>query len=79
MITKLLVSATIALGAAVGVAAPALADPSTEPNPFDSASCADPAGCQRTFLGTQTVSEDEMTAQMQAALAALKALPQHNR
>jgi hypothetical protein len=42
MITKILVSAAIALGSGVGIAAPASADPNpsgTDPNPFGALSC----------------------------------------
>ena len=47
VITKILVSAAIALGAFVGAAAPASADPNpigTKPNPFGGLSCS----CQET-------------------------------
>jgi hypothetical protein len=48
VITKILVSAAIALGAFVGAAAPASADPNatggTDPNPFGGLSC----NCQQT-------------------------------
>ena len=47
VITKILVSAAIALGSWVGVAAPASADPDaigTDPNPFGALSC----DCQET-------------------------------
>lgn len=51
MITKLLVSAAIVLGAAVGVAAPALADPAPNPNPginpFAGVNCASGTNCQQ--------------------------------
>ena len=45
MITKLLVSGAIVLGAAVGLAAPAVAEPNAgaaNPNPFSNVSC----GCE---------------------------------
>jgi hypothetical protein len=47
MITKILISAAIALGSLVGGAAPASADPNplgTDPNPFSALSCS----CQET-------------------------------
>ncbi len=73
MLTKLLISAAIALGAAVGVAAPALADPDNQYGV--GADCAHGTVCQRPFVGTQTIPPDQVTAEQKAALSALNALP----
>ena len=58
VITKLLVSAAIALGCGVAVAAPASADPNafgTEPNPFSGLSCS----CRETApVGSPLLREE---------------------
>ncbi len=73
MLTKLLVSTAIALGAAVGVAVPALADPDNQYGV--GADCVNGTVCQRPFVGTQTIPQDQVDAQLRAALSALNALP----
>lgn len=70
MITKLLVSAAIILGAAVGAAPLALADPV---NQYGAGNCS--CGPVPDSAGGQTVSPQELTAMLQAAQSALKALP----
>jgi hypothetical protein len=70
MITKLLVSAAIVIGAAVGAAPLALADPV---NQYGTANCT--CGPATNFVGGQTLSPQEVTAMLQAAQSALKALP----
>lgn len=55
MITKLLVSAAVVLGAAVGAAAPAMADPSTDPADAvgsTSMNCVNGTDCAPGGLGT---------------------------
>jgi hypothetical protein len=72
MITKVLVSAAIVLGAAVGVAAPAMADPTTDPtNPVGGIgpladglelSCADNTDCPHVaVVNIPTVSPEQVT------------------
>ena len=69
MLTKFLVSAAIVFGAAVGVAAPALADPS----PFGGVGCADPMTCQQSRLVGSQGAEPRTDAQgIQQGLAALQ-------
>ena len=80
MITKVLVSAAIALGAAVGVAAPAMADPSTEPsNPGVETlalgpvlGCADNGLCPTGPLSTlPTLNPEQVTVAMKNSLSGL--------
>ena len=70
MITKLLVSAAIVLGAAVGAAPVALADPVSQ---YGAGDCT----CSRApdSVGGQTVSPQEVTAMIRAAQSALNGLP----
>ncbi len=69
MLTKFLVSAAIVFGAAVSVAAPALADPS----PFGGVGCADPMTCQQSRLvGSQVPNPEQMPQGIQQGLAALQ-------
>jgi hypothetical protein len=77
MITKLLVSAVVAFGAAVGIATPALADPTPAPSPepFGTGSCLDETGCYRGgFIGSQSVSPEQMSQAFHDALADLQAI-----
>jgi hypothetical protein len=64
VITKILVSAAIALGATVGVAAPASADPS----PFSNLGCSCQAPGQQ---GTGPAVTEQMNQGIQAALTDL--------
>lgn len=70
MITKLLVSAAIVLGAAVGAAPIALADPV---NQYGVGKCDCPAATNPG--GGQTISPQDVTAMLQAAQSARNALP----
>ena len=77
MITKLLVGAAVALGAAVGIASPAFADPTPapSPNPSGSATCLDETGCYRGgFIGSQSLSPEQMSQAFHDALADLQAI-----
>ena len=78
MITKLLVGAAVALGAAVGIAPPALADdptPAPSPNPPGSAACLDATGCYRgAFIGSQGLSPEQMSQAFHDTLADLQAI-----
>ncbi len=67
MITKVLVSAAIALGAVVGIAGPALADPTPDPAPFAGINCAPSANCQRPMVAPGDNSQ--MTQPMQRGLS----------
>ena len=78
VITKILVSAAIALGSSVGAAAAASADPNaiggTDPNPFGGLSCS----CQETAPpGSPAQGEEEIERGMRAGLSAW--LPGLNR
>ena len=69
MITKLLVSAAIALGSSVGAAAPASANPNpiagTDPNPFGALSCS----CQETApAGSPALREEDIERGIRAGL-----------
>ena len=78
MITKLLASAAIVLGAAIGVAAPALADSPTQPptptphsaagvnNPFSALSCAPSSKCQR---GMPSLDPQQLTQAIQLGIS----------
>ena len=76
MITKLLASAAIVLGAAVGVAAPALADPTPTPNPNPSAGinpfigilCAPSPNCQRG-MPSQALDPQQLTQAIQQGIS----------
>jgi len=78
MITKLLVSAAIVLGAAVGVATPALADPAPGPNPnpsinpFMGISCSPSANCQQG-MSSQQPDPQQLTPIMQQGFSDLQA------
>jgi hypothetical protein len=79
MITKLLVSAAIGAGVARAVAGPVSADDTPGPAQFGSdTNCASIEDCQHLHeaSGAQPVTLEQMTAQMQAALAAVQTLPQ---
>ena len=79
MITKLLVSAAIVVGAAVGVAAPALADPAPTPNPnpgsinpFMGINCAPSANCQQG-MSPQQPDPQQLTPIMRQGFSDLQA------
>jgi len=77
MITKLLVSAAVAVGAAVGIASPALADPTPAPSPgpFGSGTCLEETDCHRGgFIGSQNLSPEQMSQAFHDALADLQAI-----
>ena len=67
MITKVLFSAAALLGAAVGVATTAGADPSS----FGTLSC----GCERAVSGGGTAVRDQIDRGIQSGLAYLQGLP----
>jgi hypothetical protein len=76
VITKILVSAAIALGSSVGAAAPASADPNaiggTDPNPFGGLSCS----CQETAPPGSPALREEIQRGIRAGLSAwLPGLP----
>lgn len=77
MITKVLVSTTIALGAAVGLAAPALADPSTDQiNPFG-AICSGSKDCAptgETGKAPEQMPPDQMMREIQDGFSGLQAI-----
>ena len=69
VITKLLVSAAIALGSCVGLAAPASADTNpigTDPNPFGALSCS----CRETAAPGSPALREEMERGIRAGLSA---------
>jgi hypothetical protein len=69
MITRLLVSAAIALGSGVGLAAPASADTNpigTGPNPFGALSCS----CRETAAPGSPALREEMERGIRAGLSA---------
>jgi hypothetical protein len=69
VITKIMVSAAIALGASVGGAAPASADPNpigTEPNPFGALSCS----CQETASAGSPALRAEIDRGIRAGISA---------
>jgi hypothetical protein len=75
MITKLLASAAIVLGAAVGVAAPALADPPTPTpippgagvnDPFSALDCAPSPTCQK---GMPSLDPQQRTQEVQLGIS----------
>ena len=76
MITKLLASAAIVLGPAVGVAAPVLADPTPTPNPNPSAgvnpfggiSCAPSANCPQG-MPSQALDPQQLTQAIQQGIS----------
>ena len=74
-ITNILVSAAIAVGAFVGVAAPASADPSAfgaDPNPFSGFNCS----CHETAPPNSPALSDEIHQGIRAGLSAwLPGLP----
>ncbi len=70
VITKILVSAAIALGSYVGGAAPASADPNpigTDPNPFGALSCS----CRETAPAGSPALREEIDRGIRAGLSAL--------
>jgi Spy/CpxP family protein refolding chaperone len=76
MITKLLASAAIVLGAAIGVAAPALADPTPTPNPhpyagvnpFSALNCAPSPNCQQG-MPSQALDPQQLTQAIQQGIS----------
>jgi hypothetical protein len=69
VITKMLVSAAIAVGSCVGGAAPASADPNpigTDPNPFGALSCS----CQETASAGSPGLREEIDRGIRAGLSA---------
>ena len=78
MILKILASGAVALGAAVGVAASASADPNI---PFQPTICADSTGyCPQStkVVGSLTLAPEQQAADIQAALSALQTQNQPN-
>jgi hypothetical protein len=65
VITKLLVGTAVAAAAALGAAAPAGADPSSYPSPFNVLSC---DGCLQTVKKGGPSVMDQMNLGLQAAL-----------